>query len=255
MKNPSQTACAAVITGAILCSVSACADAKIGLKDLVPLVTGQQTEQNNTQGGYALSEQDVAMGLKETLAVGVERSINQLGQGDGFWSDALVRVALPPKIAQQEKLLRNLGFGSQIDAFHLTLNRAAEQAVPKVSSIFGDAIRQMSWQDAWSIYKGDQGAATAYFRKVADTQLVDVVKPIVTQATASAGVTASYKKMVKKMGPLAKSVLGVEAQDLDTYVTRAALDGLYTTLAKQEAEIRQNPVAQTTALLRKLFGK
>lgn len=43
--------------------------------------------------------------------------------------------------------------------------------------------------------------------------------------------------------------------ELDSYVTDGALNGLFTTLAKEEKKIRQDPAARTTKLLKRVFAK
>lgn len=206
-----------------------------------------------TGAGSALSESDIVQGLREALAQGTSKAINQLGRTDGFWQNAAVRIPLPDNIARFEKTLRGFGQGAAVDEFHLTLNRAAEQAVPHVAEIFGNAVRQMSIQDARNILNGSQDAATQFFRRTSSDALTARILPIVQGATQRVGVTQKYKQMVSSYGPMLQ-LAGVQNTDLDAYVTSKALDGLFTGIAAEEARIRENPAARTSEILRRVFG-
>ena len=143
--------------------------------------------QGASAGG--LSEGEIAAGLKEALATGTERSVARIGKADGFWQNAAVRIPLPDSLKKIEKVLRSVGMNKAVDDFHLSLNRAAEQAVPEAANIFGAAIREMTLADARQILQGPDNAATSYFRGKTTAALTARFKPIVTKATASAGAT------------------------------------------------------------------
>ncbi len=213
-------------------------------------------KQYGSQSGAAsaLSQGDILNGLRQALAQGTTNAINQLGRSDGFWKDARVRIPLPSVISRYESPLRAFGAGSQLDQFQLTLNRAAEQAVPQVATIFGNSIQKMTVDDARAILKGSNDAATQFFRRTAGAQLAASIQPIVSQQTASVGVTQQYKKLVKKAGPMMQLSGSTPPADLDSYVTDKALDGLFTRIADEEKQIRANPAARSTELLKKVFG-
>lgn len=207
-----------------------------------------------TPGSSApLTETEILGGLREALGQGTTRAIHTLGRSDGFWADALVRIALPESVRKIEGAARRLGQGALVDEFHLTLNRAAEQAVPQVADIFGNAVRRMSFADARGILFGADDAATQFFRRTTASALHDKVRPIVAATTQRVGVTQQYKRIVTQYGPLMQ-MAGVKPTDLDAYVTSAALDGLFLKIADEEKRIRDNPVARTTELLRRVFG-
>ena len=199
----------------------------------------------------APSEFEIAQGLKEALAVGTERAVGRIGVRDGFWLNRDVNIPLPESLRKVEKTLRTFGQGKVVDDFHLSLNRAAEAAVPEAAAIFGDAIRAMTLADARRILDGPNTAATEYFRGRTQVALSARFTPIVAKATASVGATRRYKELSSKVG---KVVPGYEMQDLDAYVTDKALAGLFRTLADEELRIRQDPAARTTELLRRVFG-
>lgn len=209
-----------------------------------------------------LADSDIAAGLKEALARGTTKAVEDLGRKGGFWHNELVRIALPDGVRDVAELARKLGQGDKVDAFQHSMNRAAEKAVAQVADIFGEAIREMSLKDARAILAGGDHAATKYFRRVAGDELVHRIKPIVSRATDSVGVTKRYKALTANLGGGelggVLGLLGVQSEasslDLDTYVTEQAIDGLFTEIAAQEQAIRENPAARTTALLKKVFG-
>jgi hypothetical protein len=206
----------------------------------------------NTGSAAQLTEAEMTSGLKEALAVGVERAINGLARPGGYLNDPAVRIPLPSTLERAEKTLRTLGQGKAVDEFIATVNGAAENAVPQGAEIVGDAIRGMTIADAQKLLNGGDDAATQYFREKTWNKLAAAMLPIVQKATAQAGVTGAYKNMVSRAGPAA-SLLG-DSADLDGYVTGKTLEGLFVKLADEERAIRQNPVARSTDLLKKVFG-
>jgi hypothetical protein len=201
----------------------------------------------------ALSDEDVARGLKEALARGTQQAIANLGKDGGFLNNLDVKIPLPDELKKVEKLLRGLGQDKYADQFVATLNQAAEKAVPEAATIFSDSISQMTLADAKSILKGPDDAATQYFRKSSEARLKERFLPVVKAATDQAGVTAAYKKLIQKAGPAAQ-FLGQGATDLDGYVQDKAVDGLFKMIAAEEKRIRQDPLARSTDLLKKVFG-
>jgi hypothetical protein len=200
-----------------------------------------------------LSEQQIIDGLKEALAKGVNQAVTSLGRDGGFLRDPTVRIPMPENLKRVEQTLRTLGQDKLADDFVNTLNHAAEQAVPQAASVLGDSVKKMTVADAKSILTGTNTAATAFFRRTSETNLYARFLPIVQEATSKTGVTSSYKQMMDKVG-FASAFLGNDAGDLDGYVTRKTLDGLFVKIGEEEAAIRANPAARTTELLQKVFG-
>jgi hypothetical protein len=163
-----------------------------------------------------------------------------------------------------EKAVRAMKQDKLVDDFVTTMNHAAEQAVPEAGSVFADVLKQMTIDDAKAILGGPNDAATQYFQKTTQTNLYARFYPIVQKATQQTGVTAAYKNLMEKANvgqglgsfgsAIGGSLLGKDSMDIDAYVTNKALDGLFKMVAAQEQQIRQNPVARTTATLQKVFG-
>jgi hypothetical protein len=208
----------------------------------------------------ALSEEQVTSGLKEALSKGVQHAIQNLGKPDGFLKDAQVKIPLPESLRRVENTLRALRQDHLADEVITTMNRAAEQAVPQGAQVLGDSVKQMTLVDAKKILSSTNTAATDYFRRTSQTNLYIRFLPIVKEATSKTGVTSAYKRMTDKaslggLGNLGSAVLGKQAAfDVDDYVTRKAMDGLFLKIAEQEKLIRENPAARTTDLLQKVFG-
>jgi hypothetical protein len=210
----------------------------------------------------ALPQAQIGSGLKEALGKGVSNAVASLGRDGGFLKNADVKIPLPNSLQKLESCLRLAGQGQMVDDFTASLNHAAEKAVPVAAGVFGDAIQQMSMDDARKILSGSPDAATQFFRHTSETNLHAQFLPLVKKATDSVGVTARYKELTGKfaavgaLGSLfgAKSGGAASPLDVDNYVTGKALDGLFKLVADEEKKIRANPLARSSDLLKTVFG-
>ena len=215
------------------------------LREFISPLEQQDSTENNT----------IVQGLKEALATGTERAVTEVAKPDGYFGNQLIKILLPDKIRQVADVLGKVGYQHQVDEFVLSMNRAAEKAAPKAASFFGDAIREMSVEDAKGILSGGDTAATEFFEKKTRPKLFTAFKPTITQSMDQVGTARAYKDMIGKYenAPFA-SIIGTPSLDLDTYVTNKALDGLFLKVGEEERKILTNPAARTTDLLRKVFG-
>ncbi len=215
--------------------------AQIDLKKLKDKVTGGK-----------LSTEEVGKGLKEALTKGVSRGSDEVSKQDGYFKNPAIKIPFPPEITQVESTLRKIGMGKQVDEFVLSLNRAAEDAAKEAKPIFVSAIKQMTIEDAWSILKGENDAATKYLNKTTSGQLKEKFKPIIKASLDKVNATKYYKELITAYNkvPMVKKV----NPDLDQYATDKATDGLFVMIAKEEKNIRENPGARTTDLLKKVFS-
>lgn len=196
----------------------------------------------------------VVSGLKEALAIGTGNAVTSVSKTDGYLANQAIKILLPEKLQTAANILGKLGYQKQVDDFVLTMNRAAEKAAPHAKSIFVNAIKEMTFDDASKILKGGNTSATDYFKSKTSTKIFDAFKPIVSATMNEVGVTRSYNEMMGKYTssiPFAKA----ESLDLDTYVTNKATDGLFFMVGEEEKKIRTDPSARVTDLLRKVFGK
>lgn len=238
------------ISSILLLATLASADAA-GSTDLL-----KQARQAAGTERPALSEADAGSGIKEALAQGVGNAIARLGKTDGFLGDQAVRILIPRKVRKITDTARKLGADKLVDDFEVSMNRAAEQALPAAAEVFSDAVRQMTMNDALAIVQGEQDAGTQYFRRVTEDRLRGKLLPIVSTATGASGATRNFKKLNKKAGGLGSLLSsGDQPFDLDNYVTEQAMDGLFHYVAEEEKAIRKNPLGQASGLLRRVFGR
>jgi hypothetical protein len=203
-------------------------------------------------GDKSLSDDEIVKGLKEALEIGTSTAVQTVSKTDGYFKNPQIKIPLPENVKKVETLLRTTGFGGQVDEFELSMNRAAERAAPEAKNIFVDAIKQMTFTDARKILDGQDNAATLYFQNKTSDRLQAIFKPITHQAMSEVGTTRYYQSLDDKLKtiPFANQM----SFDLDQYVTNKALDGLFLMVAEEEKKIRQDPAAQVTDLLKKVFG-
>lgn len=199
------------------------------------------------------SNDRVAAGLKEALTVGTRNAVASTGRVDGFLKNAAIKILLPEKLRGAGKGLRAVGMGQQVDSLEVGMNRAAEQAAPAARQIFINAVKQMTISDARQILSGGDTAATDYFKSKSTDQLTAAFAPIVHKSMENVGVVQQYNKLMQN--PLAGELARSKDFDLDQYVVGKTMDGLFYMIGEEEKKIRHDPAAQTTALLREIFGK
>ncbi len=202
----------------------------------------------------ASDERTNAAGIKEALAVSTERAVNSLSQVNGYFGNQAVRILMPSSIQKVADVARMAGFQKQVDEFVLSMNRAAEAAAPVAARYFGDAIRDMTLEDVRGILTGGDTAATDFFRRKTHDKLYVAFKPIVSQKVGEVGATRAYKDLMGRYETV-PMMGGKSSLDLDDYVTNKSLDGLFYMVGREEKNIRTNPVARTTDLLKTVFGK
>jgi hypothetical protein len=249
MKHPG------LLTNLVLLLVVFAPGATAGLSDYLDKLGGSVggTDAGKTTTMSSLTDQEMVAGLKQALAKGTGYAVETLGREGGFLDNAKVRIPMPKSLAWVEKSLRALHQDELADEFVASMNHAAEQAVPEAAAVFRDAVEAMTVQDARNILSGPDDAATQYFRTHTESTLTEKMRPIVARTMAKAGVTASYKNMMSSAGGFS-GLLSGDATDLDGYVTKETLDGLFVMVAREEKQIRTNPVARSTELLKKVFG-
>lgn len=204
-------------------------------------------------GTTTLSDTRISSGLKQALEIGADQAVKLTGRPDGYFNNPDIKILMPSNLRTLEEGLRLVGYGPKVDDFVLSMNRAAEAAAPAARKIFLDAITAMTFDDARRVLSGGDTAATNYFKDKTTPKLTAAFWPVVEKTMAKNGVTRQYNALVSqyKQIPFAKN------QDLDIshYVVSKALDGLFYQLGQEERKIRQDPAAQTTNLLKEVFGR
>jgi len=252
-----KTKCSGLLLAAIVGLGSSSATA--GLDDWLKRADGllnQGATQGAKQAGSSsvLSDSRINAGLKQALSIGAERAISILGANGGFINDPSVRIELPGLLKSVGKGMHAIGQGKYVDQFETTVNSAAEEAISKTLSIVLETIKTMTLQDVHGILSGGDDAATRFLQNRSGPRLQSIIKPIVAKATNQTGATAAYKGLRKQPDSTLGGFMNTGSLDLDDYVTRKTLDGLFLKLAAEEKKIRQNPVARTTDLLKQVFA-
>jgi hypothetical protein len=204
------------------------------------------------KGGVTFSEGDAASAIKEALNKGIAKGVEMVSKENGYFGDIEIKIPFPQEAKSMEDKLRAIGMGNKVDEVVLSINRAAEDAAIKAKDIFMVAIKQMTLTDAINIVKGEDNAATKYLQTHTTDELVRQFSPVIAESLTKVNATkywsdviGTYNKipLVRKMNP-----------DLTDYVTHKAIDGLFVKIAKEEKDIRKNPAARTSELLKKVFG-
>lgn len=215
---------------------------------------GSSLIKNMTGGGSSgePSNNEIGKAFKEALRIGAEQVTGQLGQTDGFNNDPAIHIPLPDKLNTVKSMLSRIGLSGPVDNLELTLNRAAEAATPKAKKLFFDAISDMTFDDVVAIYKGPDDSATQYFREKMSPELSSEMTPIVDKSLAQVGAIQAFDTVMNKYKAL--PFVPEVNTDLSGHVVQKAMDGIFYYMAQQETAIREDPVKQTTALLKKVFG-
>lgn len=199
-----------------------------------------------------LSNADAASGLKGGLAESASKAVSLLGAENGFYGNPKLKIPLPPSMQKVEGAMRMMGMKKQADELVLSMNRAAEAAMPEAKALLEQSIKQMTVQDAKGILTGGDTAATEYFKRTTEKQLTERFLPIVKKTTEKVGLAQQYNSIAGQ-----GAALGLVKEDqatVERYVTQKALDGLYATIGEQEKALRANPVGATSDLVKKVFG-
>lgn len=213
----------------------------------------QQIADNLPQeGGYGISNQEIAGGLKQALQKGIDTRVTELTQEGGFFRNELVRITLPPELQKVDKALRDVGLDALADEGLQVLNRAAEEAVKEATPIFVNAVQEITFADARNILLGNDTAATEYLSGKTSEELYSRFNPVVTNSLDEVGATQVWTNIINRYNQL--PFTGKVNPDLPDYVTQQALQGVFTMIALEEAEIRNEVSARTTGLLKKVFA-
>ena len=199
-----------------------------------------------------LTNKDAVEGLKAALDKGTQVAVQRLGTENGFFGNDKLKIPLPDSLKRVESALRLAGMGKQADELVLRMNRAAEAAVPEAKALFVGAIKQMSVQDAKGILSGGNDAATQYFKRTTPAPLEQKFLPIIRKSMSKVKLVEIYDQYAGKAAQL--GLISKDDVQLENYVTRKGLEGLFVVVAEEEAKIRANPVQESSKILQKVFG-
>jgi hypothetical protein len=199
-----------------------------------------------------ISNRDAVAGLKDALVRGSQAAVAKLGVEDGFLKNNSVRIGLPPSLRSAEAVIRTIGMGTQVDELVLRMNRAAEAATPQARRLLTDAAKNMSVKDAKGILTGGEESATQYFRRTTTEPLAKSFRPVVARAMRKVKLAEKYNELAASGARV--GLVKEEEANLEDYVTRKTLDGLFVVIAEEEKKIREHPAAAASSIVRKVFG-
>lgn len=200
----------------------------------------------------SISNTDAASGLRQALTDGASAAVGLLGIENGFFGNPQVKIPLPPALQNIEGAMRIFGMGRQADELVLSMNRAAEAAVPEAKQLLIDAAKRMTLQDAKGILTGGQTSVTDYFRRTTSAQLTQRFLPMVKKATDRVGLAQQYNNYAGQAATF--GLVGKDNSTVEGYVTQKSLDGLYFMIGEQEKSFRQNPLGATSDIVKRVFG-
>lgn len=204
-------------------------------------------------GTGPVTETEAGQGIRAALAQGVSTAILNLNKENAFFGNDFYKVLLPADAQKVESTLRKIGLGKEVDKAVLQINRAAEDAVGYARPVFVDAIKEMTITDAFNIIRGERNSATNYFRAKTRDKLLAAFAPSVKQSLDKLGATKYYSDIVNLYNNIPTTFTKVNP-DLPSYVVGRATDALFDQIEKEEVNIRENPVARTTEILKRVFG-
>ncbi len=226
--------------------------ALVGIFILTSCAELQQIATQIPNSGYGVTDSEINTGLKQALQFGIDKEVTKLANENGFFSNEIVRIGLPPELQKVDKTLRDVGLGSLADEGLKVLNRAAEDAVSEAIPVFAEAVQGITFADARNILLGEDDAATQYLSSRTEKELYNRFNPIISNSLNKVGATQVWSNIIQKYNSL--PITSNVNPDLPDYVTNEALDGVFIMIAKEEKDIRGSVSARTTNLLQRVFA-
>lgn len=234
---------------ALTCLFSLASCSETTLKEITDVLLSEPETPNS------LTSAEVSKGLKQALAIGVEMASERASAEDGFYKNPALYIPFPEEAIKVKQTATDLGLGSQVEQFELTLNRAAEEAAKEAAPIFLNAVASMTIEDAFGILEGGEHAATDYLKNKTTQELTSAFAPKVQAAIEEVKLTQYWEPLVNKYNTTT-ILTGAEPvnADLEGYITERAISGLFVHISAEEEKIRQDPAARVTELLERVFG-
>jgi len=209
-------------------------------------------EETTNAGSSGLSQEEAAKGIKEALKKGAKKGVADVSQLNGYFKNPEIKIPFPPDAQEVADKMRDIGMGDQVDKAVKKMNRAAEDAADQAKPIFINAITSLTIQDAIDIVNGKDNAATNYLRRTTSSQLKKEFKPDIEKSLNKVNATKYWNDIITRYNKI--PMVEDKNPDLAEYVTDRAIKGLFVMVAKEENKIREEPIARTSDILKKVFG-
>lgn len=191
--------------------------------------------------------------IKESLELGSTRASDLLSRTGGYQNSPVYRIRLPEAVQPIASRLRQFGLGGQVDRVELLMNQGAERAAVEAKSVFINAVRAMTVTDAMGIVRGNNTAATEYFRRHTEAELRQRYLPIIQNNLKQVGFYQQYQQLLSAYKQL--PIGNKPDLDLEQHVLTQALDGLFTQVGEEEKAIRQDPIGRGSSAIAAVFGR
>ncbi len=261
----------------LLAPLLLCANWQNTLDSVTKATSSGSVVQQNSGSKSNISQDYASQGLKEALGMGVNQAVSLLGKSDGFLNSA-VKIPLPSSLKTVASVAEKAGGKAYVDDFVTTMNTAASKAVPKTASILSDTVSSMSMEDAKGIIAGKETAATDYFKAKSGDKLLTAIMPIIKQSASESKVMSSYKTLTgagggasslggsgvgNMLGQASGAAKGLglgdalpnQDEDIESYIARKTLDGLFYMIGEKEKALRSNPLGSGSKIISDIFGK
>jgi hypothetical protein len=211
-------------------------------------------EPRTALGGLDASLADT--GLRDALRIGVDAVVGQLGVPGGFWQDGKIRIPLPGSLERVRKNLSPFGLAGSFDELHAKINEGAEKAVPVGKDLLLGAVSDMSVDDAVSIVRGPDTAATVYLQEKMGDGLGKAFRPLINDALSQTGSMKMVDGIARKysFGGLGGQAGQGLRDQLSSHVVDRTLSGLFYYVGEQEKNIRANPYQFASKTVQQVFG-
>ncbi|HPR32300.1 MAG TPA: DUF4197 domain-containing protein [Prolixibacteraceae bacterium] len=214
----------------------------------------------------ALSDSEVAAGLRQALITSTDTAIVCLGKPGGYDANPDVRIPLPEEMVDVFRYASKVpGLESRIRTIQGQINTSAEDAAVQARPVFVDAITSMPIYDVWGILNGSETSATFYLKEKTYEQLYAGYKPLIAKSlkknlSGSPAAQETWNDIVERWNNFTNSfagkLLGIKplTVSLDDYVTHRALYGFFVEIAREETSIRIDSEARVNDLLVRVFS-
>lgn len=217
-------------------------------------ILNNDSDSKSASSTSPFSNNELETAFREALSTGSKAVVEKLSLENAFNQDSNIHIPLPSSLESVKSGLSKFGMASYMDNLETTLNRAAEAAMPETKEVFLVAIQNLSFADVQKIYSGGNNAATEYLQNTTTESLKTKIAPIVNSALQEVGAVNAYENLTTEYRKKYPFLPNLKA-DLQSHVTDKAVEGIFFYLAKEEADIRANPVKYGSDLLTKIFSK
>lgn len=247
----------------ILCAVLLAASAQAGWQDAL-------NKETLNQGAQILGAANSG-DYKSAVSSALNAAVKELSNG-GFLNNAAAKIPLPKSLETAANLAKKVGGEKWANELVTSINNAASAAVPGAADVFSGVIKNMSDADVKKVLEGGEDGFTKFLQQNSSEKLQAVFKPIITKmmsdntfATAYNGLNSFVAGSALAKSDTAKQLKGIatsmgageyipqEDEDLNDYITRKTLDGLFNVMSKKESSLRGGAVEQGTKILQGIF--